>query len=80
MALLVVGWRLELHHAHVARVKLGDKALDRPALPAGVPALEDDADRRPYPPLADLPTQGEPQLLKPRLRRAQALGLLLLGE
>ena len=80
VALLVVRRRLELDHAHMARVELGDEALDRPALPAGVPALEDDADRGPYPPLADLPAERQPELLKPRLRRGETLALFLLRE
>ena len=47
MALLVVGRRGELDDADVAGVERRDQPLDRAALAGGVPALEDDADRRP---------------------------------
>ena len=46
VALLVVRRGGELRHPHVPRVQRLDQALDRAALPGGVPALEDHAQRR----------------------------------
>ena len=80
MPLLVVGRRRELDDANVARVELGDKALDRTALPACVPALEEDAERRTELPVADLPAQGQPELGEPGPCSLQPLLLLLLRE
>ena len=80
MALLVVGRRRELHDAHVARVELRDEPLDRAALAARVPALEEHAHRRPDPALADEPAEHEPQREQPHLGRLEARLGLLLGE
>ena len=80
VALLVVRRRGERLHAHVARVERSDEPLDRAALAGGVPALEQHAQRRADPLVADQAAEHEPQLQQPRLRASQPLGLLLLGE
>jgi hypothetical protein len=78
VALLVVGGRGELRHTDVAGVERGDQALDRSALPRRVPALEDDAQRRPEPGLADLPTQHQAQVQQAPRRGLQPGRLLTL--
>src|SRR4051812_4822219 len=65
VALLVVGRGGELDDADVAGVDLGDQPLDAAALAGGVPALEEDADRRAELALADQAAEGEPQLAQP---------------
>ncbi len=64
----------------MARVELGDEALDRTALPSCVPALEDDAERRPELALADLASERQPELGEPGLSSLEPFLLLLLRE
>jgi len=64
----------------VPGIERRDQALDRPALPGGIPALEEDAERGPDLLRPDLPPERQPELgqaLPPVLQR---LPLLLLGE
>ena len=72
MALLVVGRGGELDDADVARVQLGDQPLDRAPLARGVPALEDDADRRAELAAADQAAERQPELGEPRPGGARA--------
>ena len=64
----------------MARVERGDEPLDRAALAARVPALEEHAHGRADPALADEPAEHEAQRQQPDLRRLEALRRLLLGE
>src|SRR3954452_14668300 len=80
VALLVVARRGELHHADVARVELADEALDRPALAARVPALEQHAHGWADPAVADQPAEHEAERQQPRLRGLEPLGRLLLVQ
>jgi hypothetical protein len=64
----------------VARVHRGDEALDRAALAARVPALEDHAHRRPELAAAGLPAELQTQPQQPCLRGFEPLGLLGLGQ
>jgi hypothetical protein len=66
VALLVVRRRGELGHADVTRVERRDEALDRAALAARVPALEEHAQRRPEPARADEPAERQPHLGQPQ--------------
>ena len=81
VALLVVGRRRELHDAHVARVERGDEALDRAALAARVPALEERRTRAARCPASPI---SPPSTSRSASRRScaacEALGLLLTGE
>jgi hypothetical protein len=62
VALLVGRRRGELLDAHVAGIERRDQALDGAALAAGVPALEEDAQRWPEVAGADEPGEREAQL------------------
>jgi hypothetical protein len=76
--LLVVRRRGELRDADVPRVERRDEALDGAALARGVPALEDDAQRRADAMLADLAAQQQAQPQQVHRGALQAfLGLLL---
>ena len=78
MPLLVVGRGRELRDPHVPWVELADQPLDGPALPGGVPPLEDDAQGRPELLGADLATEQQPQVHQALLRLLQLpLALLL---
>jgi hypothetical protein len=61
VALLVVRRCRELRNAHVPRVEMVHEPLDGAALAGGVPALEDDAQRRPDGAVAQLTAEGEAQ-------------------
>ena len=63
--------------ADVSRVEVVDQPLDGAALARRVPALEDDAQRRPDAAAADLPAESEPQPEQARLLRRELLRLLL---
>src|SRR6185503_11013017 len=65
VALLVLVGRGELGDADVARVQRRHQPLDRPALAGGVPALEDDHERRPEGAIADQAAERQPQLRQP---------------
>jgi hypothetical protein len=78
VALLVEAGCRELLDPHVTRVETGDESLDRAALPARVPALEDHEQRRPDLVVVDLTAEREPQRQQALLPRVEA-GLLLLG-
>jgi hypothetical protein len=76
--LLVVGGGGELGDPHVPGVQLADEALDRPALPGGVPALEQHAQRRTELPPADLSAEQQAQVDQSLLGLLELLlGLLL---
>ena len=77
MPLLVVRRRGELRDPHVPGVEVVDQPLDRAALAGGVPALEDDAQRRADRAAADLAAQREAQPQQPFLLLGELLGLLL---
>ena len=67
VALLVRRGRRELGHMHVARIELLDQALERSALPRGVPALEHHRPAAVRCPVVagELAAQREPQLEQP---------------
>ena len=72
MALLLVGGRRVLADAHVARVEAGDQPLDRPSLAGRVPSLEDDAQRRAEPAVAEEAAAHEAQVQEPQLGALEA--------
>ncbi|HEX2265641.1 MAG TPA: hypothetical protein VHH14_05100, partial [Solirubrobacterales bacterium] len=57
----------------MARVQRRRQPLDRAALAGGVPALEDDGQRRPDLAVADQPAQRQPQLRRFKRRETEPL-------
>ena len=80
MAFLVGARGGVLGYAHVPRIERRRQALDRAALAGGVPALEDDAERRPQLFPADQPAKGQPQLRQPLPGQLQLTLFLLAAE
>ena len=77
MAMLVGRRRRERRDAHVARVQRGEQALDRAALARGVPALDDDRQRRAeWGADVQLAAEREAQLGEPPPTRGEPLVLL----
>ena len=68
--------RCELRHAHVPGVEAGHQPLDRPALARSVPTLEQDAQRRAEPTVADEAAEDETKVQQPELSPLEPLGLL----
>jgi hypothetical protein len=79
LALFDARGRGERRHAHVARVERRQEPLDRPALARRVPALEEDAHRRPDVAVADQAAERQAQRREPPLGGLEALRLLLAG-
>src|SRR6202012_4062051 len=80
VAQLVGRRRGERGDVHVPGVEGLDEPLDGAALDGGVPALEDDADRRAEDAVVELTAIDQPQVQQAALRLAETLGLLVLGE
>jgi hypothetical protein len=72
--------RGELHHPHVPRIEVRDEALDCAALAGGVPALEQHAQRRADPLIADQPSECEAELREPTPGAVQRPLLLLAAQ
>ena len=80
VAQLVGRRRGERGHVHVPGVERLDQPLDGATLAGGVPALEDDADRRAEVAVVELTAVDQPQVEQAALRLAETLRLLVLGE
>ena len=70
----------ERRDVHVPGVERLDQPLDGATLAGGVPALEDDADRRAELAVVELTAVDQPQVQQAALRLLQPLALLVFGE